>query len=72
MQEAQAQYLSFDVKACQKIPGMASAWLLSDLKVPDVTYAQRNSRERGIPKSTLNTNKTPAQVAQKSINPMHR
>lgn len=32
MQEARPQYLSFDVKVCQKIPGMASAGLLSDLK----------------------------------------
>lgn len=69
MQEAQAQYLSFDVKVCQKTPGMASAWLLSDLKVPDVRYAQRNSRERGIPKSTLNTNKTPAQVLRNQLTP---
>lgn len=45
--------------------------LLSDLKVPDAWYTQRNSPERGIPKSTLNTNKPPDQVAQKSISPMH-
>lgn len=58
-------------KCAKKIPGMASAWLLSDLKVPDVWCAQRNSPETGIPKSTLNTNKPPDQVAQKSISPMH-
>lgn len=60
------------LKCAKKIPGMASASLLSDLKVPDVWDAQRNSPERGIPKSTLNTNKPPDQVAQKSISPMHR